>query len=116
MSFRKERIADLVLSCLGIYLRQMLDERLSKITLTEVRMTPDLKIAKVYFSTLDKSPKIAEEALRGARGLLRKKVGEELQLRYTPNLQFFYDETVAEGHKIETLLDSIKKDTTSTDA
>jgi len=116
MSFRKERIADLVLSSLGTYLRQLLDERLSKVTLTEVRMTPDLKIAKIYFSTLEKDPKISEEALRGARGLLRKKVGEELNLRYTPNLQFYYDETVAEGHKIETLLNSLKKNENISDA
>jgi ribosome-binding factor A len=109
VSFRKERIADLVLSCLGVQLRQMLDERLSKITFTEVKMTPDLKIAKVYFSTLGGSAKEAEEALKGARGIFRKKVGEDLQLRYTPNIQFYFDESVEEGNKIETLLNSIKR-------
>ena len=109
MSYRKERIADLVLSCLGVHLRHMLDERLSKVTFTDVKMSPDLKIAKVYFSTLDNNPKIAEEALKGAKGLLRKKVGEELQLRYTPSLQFYYDESVVEGNKIENLLNSLKK-------
>ncbi len=110
MSFRKERIADLVLSCLGVQLRQMLDERLAQVTFTEVRMTPDLKIAKVYFSTFNGNVKEAEEALKGARGLLRKKVGEELQLRYTPNLQFYFDESVEEGSKIEALLNSIKRE------
>lgn len=79
-------------------------------TITGVKMTPDLKIAKVYYSTLGKDLAGAKEALVGAKGLLRKRLGEELQLRYTPSLQFFYDESVVEGDRIEVLLNSLKKE------
>ena len=51
-----------------------------------------------------KRRKDAEHALRGANGLLRRKIGEELELRYVPELNFRYDESSAAGNRIDYLL------------
>ncbi len=108
-SFRKERVADLVLSSLATGLLNMHDPRLTSVTVTEVKMTPDLRIAKVYFSAIGITPDAAKEALVGAKGALKKKIGSELQLRVVPDLQFYYDEAVETGSRIEALLNTIKR-------
>jgi ribosome-binding factor A len=109
-SFRKERVGDLVHSTLASHLREMLDERLQSITVTEVVMSSDLKIAKVYVSDLWDNEKGAIEALIHAKNLLKRKVAEELKLRYVPDLHFYYDASVKKVNHIETLLNSIRKE------
>lgn len=108
--FRKERVGDLVHSCIATHLREMHDERLQTITVTEVAMSPDLKIAKVYVSDLRDNEKGAIEALIHAKNLLKRRVGQELKLRYVPDLHFYYDSSVKEGSRIESLLNSIKRE------
>lgn len=112
-SFRKERVADLIQSSVAMGLRELHDDRLRAVTLTGVIMSPDLKIAKIYYSLLPTQPPVTEkgsqEALKGAKNLLKKKVATELKLRFTPDLHFYFDESVETGSKIDALLNSIKK-------
>lgn len=115
-SFRKERVADLVHASVASHLREMHDPRLQAITVTEVQMTPDLKTARIFFSSLTvqdekQAKKAAEEAIEAlihSKGILRKHIAKELQLRFTPELYFLFDDSVREGNKIETLLNSIR--------
>lgn len=116
--YRKERIGDLLQSFLAEEIRRLSDPRLDFVTLTEVRPSKDLKSAKVYWSV----PAVAnpeseaqafpakrqrediDGALIGAKSFLKKRVGEELNLRYVPELVFVYDESAETGSRIEELL------------
>ena len=79
-------------------------------TITDVRVTNDLQIAKVYWTQLGHDGreqgerKRAKQALDQAKGRLRSLVGSKAGLRLTPQLQFIYDEVPSEAHEIEDIL------------
>ena len=80
------------------------------ITVTGAKMPPDLKDITVYVS-IHGDEATREQTLAGlkaAAGYLQREVGHRLNLRYTPHLRFAYDESVAEGDKIERLLKEVK--------
>ena len=91
------------------------DKRLSSVTITEVRVTNDLQIAKVYWTQLGHEGKEqgerqrAAQALQQAHGRLRSLVGAKAGLRLTPQLQFVYDEVPSEAHEIEDILVAARK-------
>ena len=120
-SFRKERAAEVVRGFLGAELLQLLDDRLKNVTITEVEMTPDLKLAKVFWTTFvpqaagtdgmppalnekDRPVIEARAALQDARGELRRRIGAELGFRHTPDLHFEFDGSAARGARIDYLL------------
>ena len=81
------------------------------ITVTGAKMPPDLKDITVYVS-IHGDEATREQTLTGlkaAAGYLQREVGRRLSLRYTPHLRFAYDESVAEGDKIERLLKEVKE-------
>lgn len=79
------------------------------ITVTEVRVSPDLKYATAFVMTLN-GDKLEEtiSGLNDSEWLFKKQIGAKLQLRYTPNLRFAEDESFKEVDKIERLLNSPK--------
>lgn len=108
---RVARIAALIQRVIASSMESQLhDKRLSSVTITEVRVTNDLQIAKVYWTQLGHEGKEqgerqrAAQALRQAQGRLRSLVGAKAGLRLTPQLQFIYDEVPAEAHEIEDIL------------
>ena len=86
------------------------DKRLEGITFTEVRVTNDLQIARIYWTLLGHEGKErgererAVKALKQANGRLRSLVGRQAGLRLTPQLQFIFDEVPEEAHEIEDIL------------
>ncbi len=79
------------------------------ITISEVRMSPDLKLGTVYVMPLGGSDvKPVIEALTRAKKILRSAVAEALNLRYAPDLRFREDVTFEEATRIDRLLDSPK--------
>ena len=79
------------------------------VSITHVETTPDLRYAKVYVSVLDKSDvKEVIKGLKSAGGYLRRELGRALSLRYTPELQFFLDESIAHGAHILDMLSHVK--------
>lgn len=90
---------------------ELKDPRISPMTsVTEVEVTRDLRYAKIYISVLgDESNK--EETLKGlesGKGFIRKEIGENLNLRYTPEPLFYLDKSIEHGFKISKLLNEIK--------
>ena len=80
------------------------------ISVTAVETTPDLRYAKVYVSMLDKSDvKEVVKGLKSASGYLRRELGQALQLRYTPELTFVADDSIAEGAHILELIEKLDK-------
>ena len=81
----------------------------SMISVTKVEATGDLRYAKVYISVLDKDK--ARETLKGlksAGGFLRREIAARLQLRYTPELVFVEDDSIAYGARMFDLLKSLE--------
>ena len=81
------------------------------ITVTGAKMAPDLKDVTAYVSIHgdDATREQTFEGLRAAAGYLQREVSRRLGLRYTPRLRFVYDESVAEGDKIERLLRDVRE-------
>jgi ribosome-binding factor A len=81
------------------------------ITVTGAKMPPDLKDITVYVSIHGDDATRAQTlvGLKAAAGYLQREVGHRLGLRYTPHLRFAYDESVAEGDKIERLLKEVRE-------
>ena len=110
MSIRTERVASLIKEEIGaILIREYSDPSYGFITVTDVKMTPDLKIARVYFSVLgaagirEKTMAMLEEQRPHIRGL----VGSHLRLKFTPSLHFHLDDTLDHVDRINRLIRKI---------
>jgi len=83
------------------------DPRVGFVTVTAVDTSPDLRHARVYVSVLgdDDERQQTLDGLAAAHGYLQAQLGDELRMKYTPKLQFVYDESVQRGARISELLD-----------
>ncbi len=108
---RSHRVGDQILREISnLLLRKVKDPRLRGVTLTDVRMTKDLKRAFVYYSLFgrDEQKEQAQAGFESAKGFIRKEIGERLHLRYVPDIQFRYDISLEYGQKIERLLEKLE--------
>lgn len=108
---RTGRINEEVQRELSECIRNLKDPRVhGLVSITNVEVTPDLRYAKIYVSVLDKGD-VSEvlKGLKSAAGFLRRELGSALQLRYTPQLIFAGDDSIAEGAHILELLNDIEK-------
>ena len=82
------------------------DPGLGGVTVTDVVVTGDLKIARVHYSVLggDEERLLARDALRRSRGYIRRELGRVLQMRYSPDINFHLDTTYEKGERIDRLL------------
>ena len=110
-SNRIGRINEEIQRELATLIRSVKDPRVTgMITITAVETTPDLRYAKVFVSMLDKSD--AKEVIKGlksAAGYLRRELGHALNLRYTPELSFVADDSMAQGAHILELIEKLPK-------
>ena len=112
--YRPDRVGDQI--------RQELSEILSRgevhdpgigfITLTRVRVSPDLQMARVFYTSLgdEKARKETSRALQRATGFFRRQIGSRLQLRRVPELEFRFDESIAHQDRIEQILRDIHEE------
>ena len=108
---RSDRVGDMIRQVIGEMLRRDLnDPRLSLVTLTAVTVTEDLKIATVFFSAMGNP--VQEEAslhgLQSAAGYIKRRLGRELRLKYTPDLSFQVDHSFEYGTKIDQLIRNVQ--------
>jgi ribosome-binding factor A len=109
MSFRSERIADLIRQELARLLREEVrDPRIGFVTITEVDLSPDLKHARVYLTTMGDDAETTLKGLRKAAPFLRRALASGCNLRFTPQLRFLFDESVDTGFRVERLLQEMK--------
>ena len=88
------------------------DPRLTFVTITYVECSKDLQHARVGFSVLSNNRKEiqnVQEGLSSARGFVRKLIGQRVRLRYTPEIVFIHDDSLAYSSRIDQTLDEIKK-------
>ena len=104
---RPERVAQMIQELLGqLFARGMRDPRIGLVTITGVKMSPDLREARVYWTVHGDAEQRKQTAkgLENARGFLRRGIATEIKLRVTPNLMFTYDEAIDRGERIEQLI------------
>ena len=109
---RPERVADQIRAELATLLtREVHDPGIGFITITRVRVSPDLQTARVMYTVLgdDRARSDSRRALDRARPFLRRQVGSRLRLRRAPDLSFEYDEAIAGQDRIEQLLNEIRE-------
>jgi ribosome-binding factor A len=104
------KVAERIQAVIARELLRLSDPRFLLVTVTSVVTTHDLRLAKVYFmvSGQDERREDALEAFESAAGLLRSVVGRELSLKVTPELRFYYDDTLDTQARIEELLARVR--------
>ena len=111
---RAERVGGLLQAALSDILRKSTkDPRLDGATITGVKMTADLKLARIYFVISESHGTLREDALAGfakAHGFIKYALAQELDLRYMPKLEFFYDESIEYGIHMANVLKRLKSD------
>jgi ribosome-binding factor A len=85
---------------------ELKDPRVGFVTVTAVETSPDLRHARVFVSVLGNpgERRRSLKAMDSARGFLQRRVGTELRMKHTPQIQFVYDETPERGMRINELL------------
>ncbi len=111
-SSRPKRVAEAVKNELNMLLLQRVgDPTLSGTLVSRVDVTPDLKLAKVYFTVPSgKGRGAAQKGMNRAKGFFRSHLAKILNLRYTPDLAFYFDELSEEAARIDTLFREIEKE------
>ena len=110
-SNRIGRINEEIQRELSALLRTVKDPRVhGLVSITAVETTSDLRYAKIFVSVLEKSDgKEVLKGLKSAAGYLRRELGQALQLRYTPELQFVQDDSMDKGAHILKVLREIEQ-------
>ena len=110
---RADRVSGLIQETLSDLLKKRIhDPRLQMATITKVKMSADLKLARIYFAIYgdDKKSEDAANGFESARGFIKRILARKLGLRYMPDLKFFYDDSLDYGSHIDQLLEKIKTD------
>jgi ribosome-binding factor A len=110
---RQSRVGDQIrVELAEILARQVQDPGIGFLTITHVKMTPDLQQARVYYTTIgdEKARRDTARALARALPFLRRQVGQRLHLRRVPELQFFFDESVEKQDRIERILLDLERE------
>lgn len=110
---RAQRVADLIREVLAdVVRREVRDPRVGIVTIAAVRVSSDLKNARVFVSSLGE-PEAREasvEALNHAAPFLRRSLGKTVRLKYVPALHFVADTALDTGLRVERLLDEIRNE------
>ena len=112
VSIRTERVAGEIQKALAEPLRRIAEELSAGfITVTEVRVSPDLQTARIYLSVFGGSrtpTDVLQHIEDNEAGRLRRDVAKSVRLRYAPQLKFYIDDSLDRAMRINALLDTVK--------
>jgi ribosome-binding factor A len=108
---RTSRVGENVRDALvEVFRHDLKDVSLGLSSITDVEVSPDLHLARVFISGLrEEETRDAIQALQNVRGKVRHFLGKRIRLRYTPELDFKFDETSMRAGRVEDLLADIKR-------
>ncbi len=99
----KEEIADIIM-------RRIKDPRIGFVTVTDVEMTEDLKIARVFISILkEEEPGLSMDIINAAKGMIRVELSKRIRVKFIPSLEFRTDSSIETGSRIDQLLKDLRK-------
>lgn len=115
---RSSRVAEAIRNELSmLIISKAQDPRLQNLSISRVDVTDDLSLARIFFTVLGdkKEAKAAEEGLQRAKGFMRSHIARTLNLRFTPDLQFRYDDVVGKVAELEEIFQEIANERKSRD-
>ena len=114
MRLKPKRLAELIKKEVSeILQRKVSDPRIQMTSITEVELTPDLKLAKIYVSVFATNPQKKQESLDGihsATKFIRGELAKSLKMRVTPEIKFIDDISLERGSKIISLMKKIENE------
>ncbi|MGE5351894.1 MAG: 30S ribosome-binding factor RbfA [Acidobacteriota bacterium] len=112
MAYRKDKLSQLIKEEVSwIFLYKLKDPSFGLVTVTNVRMSPDLKIAKVYISVFEKENRqTVLNRINEAKGSIRSELAHKIKVKFIPELDFYIDDTTDYVERIEDLFKKIHKD------
>lgn len=112
---RRLRVESEIFEHLSLAVLELEDPRLSGVAVSRVQMTDDLRLVRIYVRSVGLGANADEarqrsilKGLSSASGRLRRSLGATLDLRYVPDMRFFYDTGVDHARRIDELLDEIR--------
>jgi len=116
-AIRKKRIESLISREIANYIQTIIrkkDDRIGLISVTRVELSPDLSIAKIYFSLFsptEEENKITWSIVNRYKKIMQSEISRQIRLRRTPRFEFFIDLSIKEGDRIIELIEKNKKQT-----
>ena len=112
MSYRIDKVEHLIKEEISlIFLHKLSNMDLGFVTITNVRVSPDLKLAKIYLSVLEKEKReLVLDKIDAKKGYIRTELAHRIRIKFIPELKFFLDDTLDYVEKIEGLIKKIHKD------
>ncbi|OQY25135.1 MAG: ribosome-binding factor A [Desulfobacteraceae bacterium 4572_35.2] len=110
-SQRSVRVGELIQKELSdIILRGLRDPRVGFVTIMSVDVTSDLRMARVYFTVMgeESDSEETQKGLESASAYLRRELGKRIKLRHVPELLFKFDNSIAYGNHIESIIRKIE--------
>lgn len=108
MVLKREKMNNVIQRELSAILQtEVKDPQIGFCTITDVDLTNDLSIAKIYVSFLNKNTKKSMEALERSKGFIRSLLAKRITIRKCPELHFVLDTSLEYGNKIESIIDEI---------
>ena len=108
---RADRVSDLLKKEISqMLLREIKDPRIGFVTITDVKVSDDLRFASVFFSLVGGKKELEEtiKGLNSASSFIKKKLGKRLRMRYIPTIAFKFDSSLEYGNHINKVLRSLK--------
>jgi ribosome-binding factor A len=112
---RQRQVGSLIQQEFSDLLRGLRDPRLGFVTVTEVKVSANLKQAQIYISVMGEKEerRSTMAALEGAEGFIRHELASRLKLRFMPEIEFVPDLTLERAARLEALLNQIHENTSS---
>jgi ribosome-binding factor A len=109
---RPDRVSEEFREVLAEEIPRLKDPRVGFVTVLGVKVTPDLRRARVYYTVMgsETDRKRTRAGLRSARGHLRQVLGHEVRLKFLPELEFEEDPTMAEAERVDELIRKLHED------
>lgn len=108
---RSRRVGDQILKEIAsLLLHTIRDPRVVGVTVTGIRMTDDLKRARVFYSLMGEAGEVAraQKGLESATGFIKREIGMRMELRYVPDIRFVHDPSLELGSRMERVLSGLQ--------
>lgn len=106
---RSDHIASLISREVSLILQfELHHPDIGFVTVTEVKLTPDLGYAKIYFAIHDEDKDKTLKALDKSKGFIRRELAQRIDIYKVPELAFYLDETYTQGQRIDAILKGLK--------
>ena len=109
---RPGRVSEEFREILAEEIPRLKDPRIGFVTVTYVKVTPDLRLARVFYTAMgdEKARRATAAGLRSARSHLRQVIGSQVRIKTLPDLEFAEDESIEAADRIDRLLQQLHRE------